>query len=50
MHRRELLKGAALSGLIGGMLAPTVAAVAKGKPDSAAAQALAQNCNKRWTT
>ena len=42
MHRRELLKGAALSGLIGGLLAPTVAAVAKEKPDSEAAQALAQ--------
>lgn len=42
MQRRELLKGVALSGLIGGILAPTVAAVAQGKPDSAAAKALAE--------
>jgi hypothetical protein len=42
MQRRELLKGAALSGLIGGLLAPTVAAVALDKPDSEAAQALAE--------
>ncbi|HEY6131994.1 MAG TPA: hypothetical protein VIV27_08240, partial [Halioglobus sp.] len=44
MQRRELLKGVALSGLVGGLLAPTVAAVAvaQDKPDSAAAQALAE--------
>ena len=42
MQRRELLKGVALSGLIGSILAPTVAAVAQGKPDSAAAKALAE--------
>ncbi|MDG2272345.1 MAG: DUF1214 domain-containing protein [Halioglobus sp.] len=42
MQRRELLKAAGLSGLAGGLLAPTVAAVGKGKPNSAAAQALAE--------
>jgi hypothetical protein len=42
MQRRDLLKGIALSSLAGGLLAPTVAAVAQGKTDSAAAQALAE--------
>lgn len=42
MHRRDLLKGAALSGVAGALLAPSVAAVAQQKADSAAAQALAQ--------
>ncbi|MEZ5502031.1 MAG: DUF1214 domain-containing protein [Halioglobus sp.] len=42
MQRRDLLKGVALSGLAGGLLAPAVAAVAQNKPDSEAAQALAE--------
>jgi hypothetical protein len=46
MHRRELLKGAALSGLVGTLLAPTIAtaanAAAQNKTDSQAAQALAE--------
>lgn len=42
MHRRELLKGAALSSLVGTLLAPTVSAVAQEKTDSEAAQALAE--------
>jgi hypothetical protein len=42
MQRRELLKGMALSGLAGGLLAQTVAAEAVKQPDSAAAQALAE--------
>lgn len=42
MQRRELLKGVALSGLLGGLLAPTVAAIAKDKADSEAAQALTE--------
>lgn len=42
MHRRELLKGAALSGLVGTLLAPTVAAVIAPTADSQAAQALAE--------
>ena len=47
MQRRDLLKGVALSGLVGGLLAQTVAtvaqdAVAQNKADSAAAQALAE--------
>ena len=31
MHRRDLLKGVALSGLAGSLLAPTVSAVAQGQ-------------------
>ena len=44
MHRRDLLKGVALSGLAGSLLAPTVSAVAQGqgKASSQAAQALAE--------
>ncbi len=47
MQRRDVLKGVALSGLISGLLAQTVASVAQDavaldKPDSAAAQALAE--------
>ena len=44
MHRRDLLKGAALSGLAGSLLAPTVRAAeqGQGKASSAAAQALAE--------
>jgi hypothetical protein len=47
MQRRDLLKGVALSGLAGGLLAQTVAAVAQdtvaqNKGDSAAAKALAE--------
>ena len=42
MQRRDLLKGVALSGLLGGLLAPTVAAVAQDKADSEAAQALTE--------
>ncbi len=44
MHRRDLLKGVALSGLAGSLLAPTVSAVAQvqGKANSEAAQALAE--------
>lgn len=42
MQRRELLKGVALSGLVGGLLAQTVTAVAKDTSDSAAAKALAE--------
>ncbi|MEZ5571817.1 MAG: hypothetical protein R3E64_07305 [Halioglobus sp.] len=42
MQRRDLLKGAALSGLVASMLTPTVAAVAQDKADSQAAQALAE--------
>ena len=48
MHRRELLKGAALSGLVGSLLAPTVATAAtsvptaQSKSDSEAAQALTE--------
>lgn len=42
MHRRDLLKGVALSGLAGSLLAPTVSAIAQGKASSAAAQALTE--------
>ena len=42
MHRRDLLKGAALSGLVGGLVGPTMAAAANGKKDSEAAQALTE--------
>jgi hypothetical protein len=42
MQRRDLLKGAALSGLVSGLLSPTVAAVAQDTPNSAAAKALAE--------
>lgn len=42
MQRRELLKGVALSSLVGAMVAPTLAAVSSGKADSEAAQALAE--------
>lgn len=42
MQRRELLKGVALSGLVGGLLAPTVAAVTQDKAESEAAQALTE--------
>jgi hypothetical protein len=42
MQRRDLLKGAALSGLAGSLLSPTVLAVATDKENSAAAQALAE--------
>ena len=42
MHRRDLLKGAALSGLVGGLVGPAVAAVASGKKDSEASQALTE--------
>ncbi len=42
MQRRDLLKGAALSSLVGGLLSTTVAAVAQDTPDSAAAKALAE--------
>ena len=42
MQRRDLLKGVALSGLLGGLLAPTVAAIAKDTADSEAAQALTE--------
>lgn len=42
MHRRELLKGAALSSLVGTLLAPTITAVAQEKAESEAAQALAE--------
>ena len=42
MQRRELLKGVALSGLAGGLLASSVATVAQGKADSEAGGALAE--------
>jgi hypothetical protein len=42
MQRRDLLKGAALSGLAGSLLSPTIAAAAKGSDDSQAAKALAE--------
>jgi hypothetical protein len=42
MHRRDLLKGVALSSLIGGLVTPTVAAAVSGKSNSEAAQALAE--------
>lgn len=42
MHRRDLLKGVALSSLVGGLVAPTIAAVSNDKADSDAAQALAE--------
>ena len=42
MQRRDLLKGAALSSLVGGLVAPAVSAVAEGKADSEAARALAE--------
>jgi len=42
MQRRDVLKGVALSGLVSGLLAHTVAAVAQDTPDSAAAKALAE--------
>jgi len=42
MQRRDLLKGVALSGLVGSLVGPTVAAVAEGKTNSEAAQALAE--------
>jgi hypothetical protein len=43
MHRRELLKGVAFSGLVGTLLAPTLATVAQDKAaDSQAAQALTE--------
>ena len=42
MHRRELLKGVALSSLAGTLLAPTIAVAAADKADSEAAQALAE--------
>jgi hypothetical protein len=42
MHRRDLLKGAALSSLAGTLLAPTIATATQGKADSEAAQALAE--------
>tara|TARA_R110002049_G_scaffold53223_22_gene149051 strand:+ start:3252 stop:4436 length:1185 start_codon:yes stop_codon:yes gene_type:complete len=42
MHRRDLLKGAALGSLAGTLLAPTIATAAQGKADSEAAQALAE--------
>jgi hypothetical protein len=42
MHRRDLLKGVALSGLAGTLVAPHLAAVASDKADSEAAQALGE--------
>ena len=42
MHRRELLKGAALGSLAGTLLAPTIALAAQDKADSEAARALAE--------
>ncbi len=48
MHRRELLKGAALSSLVGTLLAPTIAVVAQDKTDSEAAQALAELQITAW--
>lgn len=42
MHRRELLKGVALSSLAGTLLAPAIAVAAPDKADSEAAQALAE--------
>lgn len=42
MQRRELLKGVALSGLAGSLLAPHVAAAAEETPDSEAMQALGE--------
>ncbi|MFT4517709.1 MAG: hypothetical protein ACI9JM_000086 [Halioglobus sp.] len=42
MHRRDVLKGAALSGLAGTLLSPSVLATGKSKADSEAATALAQ--------
>lgn len=41
MHRRELLKGAALGSIAAGLLAPTINAMDEGKMNSEAAQALA---------
>ena len=42
MQRRDLLKGAALSGLATSLLAPAIPALATSQPDSAAAQALGE--------
>jgi hypothetical protein len=42
MQRRELLKGVALSGLAGAILAPVITAVAQDKGDGEAAHALAE--------
>ncbi|CAA0123503.1 Uncharacterised protein [Halioglobus japonicus] len=42
MHRRELLKGAALSSLAGTLLAPTITLAAQNKAESDAAQALVE--------
>ncbi len=42
MDRRELIKGAALSSLAGGLLSPTVMAAGSDKPNSEAATALAE--------
>ena len=42
MQRRELIKGAALSGLVGGLLSSTISAADLKNPDSQAAQALAE--------
>ena len=42
MQRRELIKGAALSGLVGGLLSSTTSAADLRNPDSQAAQALAR--------
>ena len=49
MQRRDLLKGVALSSLVGSLLAPTMATIAQDKPapalnkaDSEAARALAE--------
>ena len=42
MQRRDLLKGAALSSLMGGLIAPAVSAVAEGKADSKAVRALTE--------
>ncbi|MCB1688765.1 MAG: DUF1214 domain-containing protein [Halioglobus sp.] len=42
MHRRELLKGAALSSLVGTLLAPSITLAAQDRADSEAAKALAE--------
>jgi hypothetical protein len=42
MDRRDVLKGAALSGIVSGLLAPTLASAAEAAPDSEASQALGE--------
>jgi hypothetical protein len=42
MDRRDVLKGAALSGLVGGLFAPTLSSAATTEPDSEASKAMAE--------